>query len=152
MILCINFSGLIPYFYTLTSQAVDSIALGFISFGALNIYGFYKWGFSLGDLLLPGGAPKVMAPLLVPVEFLSYTSRAVSLGVRLFANIMAGHTLLKIFSGIVYLMLSDIFFALIGFVFLLLITILETAVAFLQAYVFSMLFTVYVGEVLEGSH
>jgi ATP synthase subunit 6 len=94
-----NVLGLVPYSFTVTSHIVVTLALASLFFLAINIIGVRKHGFQLLALFLPSGAPILLAPLLVIIETVSYSFRLVSLALRLFANMMSGHCLLKILAG-----------------------------------------------------
>ena len=141
-----NLLGMIPYTYTFTSQIIVTFALAATVFLAVTIIGLLRHGLHFFSLFFPTGAPKVMAPILIPIELLSYLSRPVSLSIRLFANMMAGHTMLKVFAifavslGIAGLAPLAIIVALTGF---------EVLVAVLQAYVFSILTCLYLRDALE---
>lgn len=152
LILYCNLMGMYPFQYVGTAQAIIAIGLGFVIFSTINFFGFKLFGLKFFNLLWPQGSPYVLGPLLVFVEVVSYFSRAFSLGIRLFANIMAGHTLLKIFATIFYLSFLNIILVFFIFFIFLLILLLETAVAFLQAYVFILLSAIYVHDVYSGGH
>jgi ATP synthase subunit 6 len=94
-----NLFGLVPYSFTVTSHCVVTVALAGFFFLAINIVGARKHGFQMLALFLPSGAPIILAPLLVVIEAVSYSFRVVSLALRLFANMMSGHCLLKILAG-----------------------------------------------------
>lgn len=135
-----NVIGMVPYAYTFTSQIIVTFGLAMIAFGAATIVGFIRHGFRYFTLFVPKGAPVYMLPLIVPIEILSYLSRPISLSVRLFANMMAGHTMLKVFAGF------TVALGLFGAVPLLvntLLTAFEILVAVLQAYVFTILTCIY---------
>jgi F-type H+-transporting ATPase subunit a len=153
LILFMNLIGMIPYSFTPTSHLVVTFGLSLSIFIGVTIVGFLYHGFHFFSFLLPKGAPLPLAPLLVVLELVSYLFRAVSLGVRLFANMMAGHTLVKILSGFSWTMLSlggvlavasivpfGVVFALIG---------LEIGVAVLQAYVFTILTCIYLNDAIN---
>jgi ATP synthase subunit 6 len=94
-----NLLGMVPYSFTVTSHIVITIALASLFFFAINIIGLRKHGFQMLALFLPSGAPLILAPLLVVIEAVSYSFRVISLALRLFANMMSGHCLLKILAG-----------------------------------------------------
>jgi len=94
-----NLLGMIPYSFTVTSHIVITLAFSMLTFIGINIIGFRIHGFHLFSLFLPSGAPLVLAPLLIPIELVSYSFRLISLALRLFANMMSGHCLLKILAG-----------------------------------------------------
>ena len=91
--------GMIPYGFTVTSHIVITLALATLAFIGINIIGIKRHGFHMLSLFLPAGAPIALAPLLVAIELVSYSFRLVSLALRLFANMMSGHCLLKILAG-----------------------------------------------------
>lgn len=148
-----NLLGMIPYTFTVTSHIIFTFGLGMIIFTGLNIIGLRKHGLHFFSLFLPPGAPLALALLLVPIELISYFFRVIALSVRLFANMMAGHTLLKILATFAWKMLT------IGGVFLIIqlfplgiiiaITGLELAIAFLQAYVWTTLTCLYLSDALN---
>ena len=150
-----NFIGLIPYTFTVTSQIVVTFALaGFIILLVL-LYGFYKHGAHFLHLFVPSGVPAALLPFIVLIEVISFVSRPISLSVRLFANMLAGHITLKVFGGFVTMLLGAGAFAalsplpLAGIVAL---TAFELLVAFLQAYVFAILTCVYLNDAIHPGH
>jgi ATP synthase subunit 6 len=94
-----NILGMIPYSFTVTSHIVVTLGLAIMAFTGINIIGIKTHGFHMLSLFLPSGAPLALAPLLVAIELVSYSFRVVSLALRLFANMMSGHCLLKILAG-----------------------------------------------------
>jgi ATP synthase subunit 6 len=152
-ILILNFFGLIPYSFTLTSHLVTTFTIALMAFIGTNIIGVKKHGIHYFSLFLPPGTPVVLSFLLVPIEFFSYLFKPISLSIRLFANMVAGHTLLKVTAGFAYTLMS-----LGGFLFflhfvpvLILIPLfaLECAVALIQTYVFSVLICIYIDNSLN---
>lgn len=152
-IILANLNGNVPYGYTLTTSIIVSIGLSFTIFFGVTILGLYRHGVHFFSYFVPAGTPLGMVPLLVLIELISYLARAFSLGVRLFANMVAGHTLLKILSGMLWPILTSgilmfivallpmaIFLALVG---------LEIAVSFIQAYVFVVLTCVYLRDAID---
>lgn len=141
-----NLLGMIPYSFTYTSHIIVTFAMAAVVFIGVTIIGFKKHGLHFLSFLMPAGVPIFMAPLIVPIEILSYFTRPVSLALRLFANMTAGHTMLKVFAGFVALL------GVFGVVPLLLVaalTGLELIIAFLQAYVFTILTCVYLNDALH---
>jgi F-type H+-transporting ATPase subunit a len=141
-----NLLGMVPYSFTFTSHIIVTFALAAVVFIGVTIIGFKKHGLHFLSFLMPAGVPMFMAPLIIPIEILSYFTRPVSLSLRLFANMTAGHTMLKVFAGFVALLGA------LGFVPLLLVsalTGLELIIAFLQAYVFTILTCVYLNDALH---
>ncbi|WP_417493367.1 F0F1 ATP synthase subunit A [Maricaulis sp.] len=155
-ILVANLLGMLPGSYTVTSQLVVTLALGMTSITLVVITGFIKNGFGFLKLFAPAGLPPVMYLLIVPIEFISFLSRPFSLAIRLFANMMAGHTLLKLFGGFVLSLSSLGAIGIAGAVLPLAVatavTALELVIAFLQAYVFAVLTCIYLNDALHPSH
>jgi F-type H+-transporting ATPase subunit a len=148
-----NLLGMLPYAFTFTSHIAVTFALAMIVFVLITVVAISIHGMHFFSYFFPEGAPKVLAPLIIPIEVISYLSRPVSLSVRLFANMVAGHVMLKVFATFVVLMGSagtvGIFgaaaplavnVALVGFEFL---------VAFLQAYVFAILTSIYLHDAVH---
>jgi len=141
-----NMLGMIPYSFTYTSHLVVTLGMAMIVFIGTTIIGFVKHGFHFFSFFLPHGTPWYIAPLLIPIEVLSYFTRPVSLSLRLFANMTAGHTMLKVFASFVVTM------GLLGAIPLLAavaLTGLEFLIAFLQAYVFTVLTCIYLNDALH---
>jgi ATP synthase subunit 6 len=149
-ILVCNVTGMVPYSFTATSHISFTLGLAMITFMGYHIIGVRKHGIRLLELYLPPGVDLALALLIVPIEFLAQFSRIISLSVRLFANMMAGHTLLKVIAGFAWQMMqagTALFIAHI--ITLLVLTVLvglEMAVAFIQAYVFAVLTCIYINE------
>ena len=149
-VLFCNMIGMLPYSFTVTSHIIVTFMLAAIVFIGVTIIGFIKHGIKYLELFVPKGVPIILLPLIIVIEIISYLSRPVSLSVRLFANMMAGHTMLKVFGGFVislgllggWLPLSFAV-ALIG---------LEILIAFLQAYVFAILTCIYLNDALNLHH
>ena len=154
LLLC-NLVGLVPYSFTVTSHFIVTFMLSFFVWFGKLILGFRIHGIKLFGMLLPGGLPFILVPFFVGVEFISFLIPLISLGVRLFANIMAGHILLKVIVGFCWIILISGSLYLAHFVplfVLFLLLFLETAVAFIQAYVFTILTCLYLGDILRGGH
>jgi F-type H+-transporting ATPase subunit a len=146
-----NLLGLLPYSFTYTSHIIVTFMMAAAVFVAVTAIGFMKHGVKFFGFFLPAGVPIVMAPLLIPIEILSYFTRPVSLALRLFANMTAGHTMLKVFASFVA-PLGAGFFIVGGILPLALVTALtglELIIAFLQAYVFTILSCVYLNDALH---
>jgi F-type H+-transporting ATPase subunit a len=141
-----NMLGLLPYSFTFTSHLAVTFAMAAVVFIGTTILGFAKHGLHFFHFFLPHGTPWYIAPLLVPIEVLSYFTRPVSLSLRLFANMTAGHTLLKVFAGFVVAMGMA---GVVPLVFVVALTGLELVVAFLQAYVFAVLTCIYLNDALH---
>ena len=152
-ILFSNLIGMVPYSFTTTSHFVVTFTLSFVIFIAVTIIGFQIHGLHFFSFLLPPGAPLVLAPFLVVIELVSYCFRGISLGVRLFANMMAGHTLVKILSGFAWSMLSLAGLlkvaSSIPFLVVFALMFLEVGVACLQAYVFTILTCIYLNDAIH---
>lgn len=149
-ILFSNLIGLIPYSFTVTSHLIVTFTLSLAVFIGVNIICIQRYKFEMLSLFIPANTTFGLALLLVPIEFVSYIFKPISLGVRLFANLMAGHTLLKVIVGFSWsmLLLEDLL-ALIHFVPLLILILLvglELGVAIIQAYVFTILACIYLND------
>lgn len=151
-VLLSNFFGLVPGAFTVTSQIIVTFALTVLVMLTVVVVGFAKHGFGFLKLFVPK-APWYLLPLLVPIEVISFLTRLVSLSVRLFANMMAGHTMLQVFAGFVIALggAGGILVALsvTPMLFIIFIVTLELLVAFLQAYVFAVLTCIYLNEALH---
>jgi ATP synthase subunit 6 len=149
----LNGIGLIPYSFTLTSHIIVTFALSFSIFIGINIMCIRKFGIVYFSLFLPSGTSFVLALLLVPIELISYLFKPISLSIRLFANMMAGHTLLKVIAGFASdLMYSTGLFFIIHFVPLFILFPLfglECGVALIQSFVFSILVCIYINDALN---
>lgn len=145
-----NLIGLIPYSFTITSHLVITFTLSFSIFIGLNIICYQRHGIHMFSLFLPANTTFFLALLLVPIEFVSYVAKPVSLGVRLFINLMAGHSLLKVIVGFAWSMLLlegvQAFSFLIPLFILTLLMGLELGVALIQTYVFITLTCIYLNE------
>lgn len=155
-ILSANMLGMVPYSFTVTSHIIITFALALVVFIGATIIGFAKHGTHYLKLFVPSGVPVVLLPLLVVIEVISYFTRPVSLSVRLFANMMAGHAMLKVFAGfVVMFLLAGGAWSVMGVAPLALmvaLTGLEILVAFLQAYVFAVLTCIYLNDALNMHH
>ncbi len=149
-VLFCNMVGMLPYSFTVTSHIIVTLIMALFIFIAVTIIGFVKHGFKYLSIFVPSGVPTILLPLITIIEIISYLSRPVSLSVRLFANMMAGHTMLKVFGGFV------ISLGLLGgwlpLGFSVALTGLEILVAFLQAYVFAILTCIYLNDALNLHH
>jgi F-type H+-transporting ATPase subunit a len=141
-----NLLGMIPYSFTFTSHVIVTFALALGVFIFVTILGFVKHGIKFFGFFVIPGLPIYMLPLLIPIEIISYLSRPISLSVRLFANMLAGHTLLKVFAGFVSALG---FLGILPLVFIVALTGLEILIAFLQAYVFAILTCLYINDALH---
>lgn len=155
-VLVANLFGMFPYFFTVTSHIIVTFALAMLVIGTVVVYGFWKHGLGFLKLFVPHGVPGILVPLVVAIEVISFLSRPISLSVRLFANMLAGHITLKVFAGFVASLGAFGAVGVAGAVLPLLMAIaltgLEFLVAFLQAYVFAVLTCMYLNDALHPSH
>lgn len=142
-----NMWGMMPYSFTFTSHIAVTFAMAFFIFVGVTIIAIAKHKLHFLAFFMPPGVPIVMAPLLVPIEIISYLSRPISLSVRLFANMLAGHTLLKVFAG--FIISLGVTAGWLPFVFVVALTGLEFVIAFLQAFVFTILTCLYLNDALH---
>ncbi len=141
-----NLIGMIPYNFTFTSHIIVTFGLAMIAFTVATLIGFIRHGLHYFTLFVPQGAPVYMLPLIVPIEILSYLSRPISLSIRLFANMMAGHTMLKVFAGFTVLLGL---FGVAPLAVIAVLTAFEILVAVLQAYVFTILTCIYLHDAIH---
>jgi F-type H+-transporting ATPase subunit a len=155
-ILTVNMIGLIPGTFTVTSHIIVTAVLALLVFFTVIFYGIYKNGFKFLKLFVPSGIPIYILPLIVFIEVLSFLSRPISHSVRLFANMLAGHITLKVFAGFVTMLGGMGFLGWLGATLPLGLTVgltaLEFLVAFLQAYVFTILTCIYLNDALHPGH
>ena len=151
-----NMLGMFPYFFTTTSHIVVTATMALFVIGLVVVYGVMRNGFGFLKLFVPSGVPGYVLPLVVLIEIVSFISRPVSLSVRLFANMLAGHITLKVFAGFIVMMSSA---GLLGWLGALLplsmtvaLTALEFLVAALQAYVFAVLTSMYLNDAIHPGH
>lgn len=154
-ILAANLIGMVPWVhaFTVTSHIAVTFAMAFFIFIGVTIIGFIKHGIGFLKFFVPGDAPVALLPLLIVIEVVSYLSRPISLSVRLFANMVAGHTMLKVFGGFVVSLAAAGGVLAVGsivpFAFIVALTGLELLVACLQAYVFAVLTCIYLNDALH---
>jgi len=141
-----NFLGMLPYSFTFTSHIAVTLSMALVIFVLVTIIAFFKHGTRFFSFFLPAGVPIFLAPLLIVIEVISYFTRPFSLSIRLFANMMAGHTLLKVVGGFVFPLGILGFVPLAG---LVAITGLEFLIAFLQAYIFTILTCIYINDAIN---
>nr|AET13153.1 ATP synthase F0 subunit 6 [Chiropsalmus quadrumanus] len=148
LLLILNLLGFFPYTYTVTAQVVVTFALSFTIVMAVTVEGILKFKMDFFSMWMPQGAPMMLAPLLVVIETVSYFSRALSLGLRLAANISAGHLLMLILGSFTLkLALAGVLsLTLIALIITVCVVLLEVAVAVIQAYVFCLLVCVYLSD------
>ncbi|MFA5034266.1 MAG: F0F1 ATP synthase subunit A [Candidatus Margulisiibacteriota bacterium] len=151
-ILACNFSGLVPEWFSATSNINVTGALALMVITIATTAGILKHGFfNYFKSFIPGGIPPAVLPLLIPIEILSQLARPFSLAVRLFANVFAGHTVLLAFISII-LVFKNIYIAPLPLIGHILVSILEVLFAFIQAYIFMFLSAVYVAEATSEGH
>ena len=141
-----NLLGLLPYSFTVTSHIVITFAMAIVVFLGVTVIGLIKHKLHFFSFFVPQGVPMALIPILVPIEVISYLARPVSLSLRLFANMMAGHTLLKVFGGFVVVLGI---FGVAPLLFVVALYALELIVAVLQAYVFTILTCLYLNDALH---
>ncbi len=155
-ILVANLWGMFPYFFTITSHIVVTAALALSVIITVLVFGLWKNGLHFFKLFVPSGVPKVLLPFITLIEILSFISRPISLSIRLFANMLAGHITLKVFAGFVAGLGSLGFLGVLGAILPLIATValtaLEFLVAALQAYVFAILTSLYLNDALHPGH
>ena len=155
-VLAANLLGMVPYFFTVTSHLIVTFALAMLVMAVVVGYGFYKHGFGFLNLFVPHGVPGILVPLVVMIEVISFLSRPISLSVRLFANMLAGHITLKVFAGFVVSLSAMGAVGIGGSILPLAMTValtgLECLVAFLQAYVFTVLTCMYLNDAIHPGH
>ncbi len=155
-VLVANLVGLFPYFFTVTSHIIVTFALAMLVISTVIIYGFMRNGLKFLNLFVPSGVPALLVPLVTLIEVISFLSRPISLSVRLFANMLAGHITLKVFAGFVVSLSAygavGVVGAILPLVMTVAITALEFLVAFLQAYVFTVLTCMYLNDAIHPSH
>lgn len=158
LVLVLNLLGMIPIpglTFTVTSHIIVTAALALLVISIVILYGFYKHGIGFLKIFSPSGVPGWLLPILIPIEIISFISRPISLSVRLFANMLAGHIALKIFAGFIGVLLGAGVWSILAPIPLLLtlgLTALEFLVAVLQAYVFAVLTCIYLSDAVHGAH
>ena len=154
-VLFCNLVGLVPYTYSVTSQIIVNFALAAVVITTVICYGFYRHGTHFLDLFVPSGVAWPLLIFLVPIEIISFVARPVTLSVRLFANMMAGHITLKVFGSFVALLLgagAASILAPLPLIGIILLSAFELLVAVLQAYVFAILTCVYLNDAIHPGH
>ena len=155
-ILFANLIGMVPYFFTVTAHLIVTAALAALVMITVIGYGFYKNGIGFLKLFVPSGVPGFLMPMIILIEVISFLSRPISLSVRLFANMLAGHITLKVFAGFIVSLgafgAAGYGGAILPFLLIVALTALEILVAFLQAYVFAMLTCMYLNDAIHPSH
>jgi F-type H+-transporting ATPase subunit a len=155
-VLTANLLGMIPGFFTVTSHVIVTFALAMLVIGTVVIYGFIKHGTHFLGLFVPSGVPVWLLPFIVVIEVISFLSRPISLSLRLFANMLAGHIALKVFAGFVVSLLAAggalTILAPLPLLMAVALMALEFLVAALQAYVFTVLTCIYLNDALHPGH
>src|SRR5882672_6342762 len=155
-ILVANVIGLIPYTFTVTSHIIITVLLALLVFITVVIYGFWKNGLKFFKLFVPSGIPIFILPLVVFIEVFSFFLRPISHSVRLFANMLAGHIALAVFASFIPLLaglgIAGYFGAVLPLGMVIALTALELLVAFLQAYVFTILTCIYINDAIHPGH
>jgi F-type H+-transporting ATPase subunit a len=155
-VLIANMFGMFPFFFAVTSHIIVTVALAMLVMTVVVVYGFVMNGPKFLKLFVPAGIPAAVLPIVVPIEVVSFLSRPISLSVRLFANILAGHITLKVFAGFIVTLGSLGFLGFLGASLPLIMTValtgLELLVAALQAYVFAVLTSMYLNDAIHPSH
>ncbi|MFN7709899.1 MAG: F0F1 ATP synthase subunit A [Holosporales bacterium] len=141
-----NLLGMVPYSFTFTSHIIVTFALALFVFISVTLIGLVRHGLKFFSLFFPSGVPLAVAPILIPIEIISYLARPVTLSVRLFANMMAGHIFLKIFAGFT---VSLGLWGIAPLAFNVVFTGFEFFVAMLQAYVFTVLTCIYLHDAIH---
>ena len=152
-----NMMGMIPYSFTYTSHIIVTAALAFLIFFVVMIIGIVKHGFHFFTLFLPPGVPLWLTPLIIPIEVMSFLTRPITLSVRLFANMIAGHIMLKVFAGFSVGMVAamgttGIMAGVFPMIFNSIMIGFEFLIAFLQAYVFAILSCIYLKDSVDIDH
>lgn len=155
-ILVANLWGLFPYFFTVTAQIIVTAALAIVVILTVLIYGIWRHKLHFFHVFVPSGVPMAILPFVVLIEVLSFLSRPISLSIRLFANMLAGHITLKVFAGFVTMLGSLGAVGVVGAILPLAATVgltaLEFLVAALQAYVFAVLASLYLNDAIHPGH
>jgi F-type H+-transporting ATPase subunit a len=155
-VLVANMIGMFPYFFTVTSHVIVTVSLALFVVGLVVVVGIWNHGLGWFKLFVPHGVPLAILPFISLIEIISFLSRPISLGLRLFGNMLAGHIVLKVFAGFVVSLAAlggvGILGAIAPMLMAVVLTALEFLVAFLQAFVFAILTCVYLNDALHPSH
>lgn len=153
LIATLNIVGIVPYTFTPTAHIVLTFGMSFSIWLACTILGFKNYGLDYFSMFMPSGSPVALAPFLVIIELVSYVAKAITLGVRLAANLTAGHLLFAILAGFTWKMLIAgglvSLLSIFPMLIVIFITVLEIAVALIQAYVFSLLTTTFLNDTVH---
>ncbi len=155
-VLMCNMLGMVPYSFTVTSHIIVTFVMAMVVFLGVTVIAIARNGIHFFTHFMPAGVPMALAPIIVPIEIISYLSRPISLSLRLCANMLAGHTTLKVFAGFIVSMVGMGGIAslsgILPLVMVIALTALEFLIAFLQAYVFSILTCLYLSEAVNMEH
>jgi F-type H+-transporting ATPase subunit a len=155
-VLACNLIGLIPGTFTVTSHIVVTFMFAMLVIGSVMVYGFAMHGMRFLGLFVPSGVPKPLLPFIVLIEIISFLSRPISLSMRLFANMLAGHIALKVFAGFIVMMLGAggavVALSPLPLAMIVALYALELLVACLQAFVFAILTCIYLNDALHPGH
>ena len=155
-VLVANLLGMFPYFFTVTTHIIVTFALAMVVILTVILAGIWKHGFKFFNLFVPHGVPMLLIPLVSLIEIISFLSRPISLSVRLFANMLAGHITLKVFAGFIVTLSAfgglGILGSFLPLAMAVALTALEFLVAFLQAYVFTVLTCMYLNDAIHPGH
>lgn len=155
-ILTANLIGMFPFAFTVTSHIIVTFALAMLVFLTVIGYGIWRHGFKFFRLFMPADVPMILAPIIIPIEIVSFMSRPISHSIRLFAVMLAGHVTLKVFAGFVVSMSDLGVLGIVGAVLPLLMTValtaLELMMSAIQAYIFTMLTCMYLSDALHPGH
>jgi len=155
-VLVANLLGMFPYFFTITSHIIVTFALAMVVILTVILAGLWKHGLKFFNLFVPHGVPIYLIPLVTAIEIISFLSRPISLSVRLFANMLAGHITLKVFAGFIVTLSALGGIGVVGsflpLAMAVALTALEFLVAFLQAYVFTVLTCMYLNDAIHPGH
>ncbi len=151
-----NMLGMVPFSFTVTSHLIVTAALAVVVIGTVILYGFIRHGTHFLHLFVPSGVPAFLLPFMVLIELISFLSRPISLSLRLFANMLAGHIAMKVFAGFIVMMIAGgaagVAGAILPLSMVVALTALEFLVCFLQAYVFTVLTCIYLNDALHPGH
>lgn len=154
-VLICNFLGLIPGTFTVTSQVIVTFAFAMLVILTVLLYGIARHGSHFFGLFVPSGVPAALLPLIIPIEVISFISRPISLSMRLFANMLAGHIALKVFAGFIVMLIAAggwVALTPLPMIMIVALTALEFLVAALQAFVFAILTCIYLNDALHPGH
>ncbi len=141
-----NLVGLVPYSFAFTSQLIITLSVAMLVVFITIVYGIYLHGFKIFKIFLPSGIPLLLAPIMFVLEIISFCAKGISMGVRLFANMMAGHILIEIIAG--FIVVLGIF-GILPLSFTVVLYVFELAISFIQAYIFAILSCIFLDQVIN---